>query len=358
MVKRIALIIFIVVFGMVWVAGAQEEEPTGTQQTSAPIVVAPELLQRAAASYDESNFERAALDYSLFLLLNPTISEAYYYRALTYVGMGDYDTALEDVSEALALEPASPDYVAELYLLRAQLHLQKEDTTSALTDLDASIEASPELVDNLVTRARVYAFQERYADAIADFDRVLEISPENTDVLIDRAFAHYELSNFDSALSDMTTAINLNPQDGGLYLLRGAINSQADHVEDAASDYLHWIESVQTRENNAADTLTTSQQFVIAMTEGAVYHIPFQAEAGQRINVTANRNSDGQVDPLVVIIDNGGEALVADDDSGGNMDASIEGFVIPRDGEYTLVVGHALGGAEGDILVSLDLNDN
>lgn len=358
MLKRLTLIgiVFVVALSAVWTVGAQDGQTT--DQTTSPIVVAPELLLRASDSYDASNYERAALDYSLFLLFNPTFSQAYYYRALTYLQIGDYDTALNDVTDALALEPAAPDYVAELYLLRAQLHLQKDDVDSALTDLDASIEAAPEGVNSLLTRARVYAFQERYADAIADFDRALEINPENLNGLIDRAFAHYELSNYDSAIQDMTSAINLNPEEGGLYLMRGAINSGADHVEDAASDYFRWLQFSQTRANNIADTLTTSQQFIIEMAEGLVYNIPFEAQQGQTLNVTANHAPEGQVDPLVVILDTRGTALVADDDSGGNMDASIENYIIPRDGQYTLVVGHAFGGAEGDVFVSLDLGDS
>lgn len=349
--KLLIGIMFAALLGSVWTAAAQSE-PEDT-----PIVIAPELLARADAAFNTGDYERATLDYSLFLLFNPTISQAYYFRALSYVQLGDFDTAIGDVSEALALNPSAPDYRAELYFLRAQIHLQKDNLNAALGDLDASIEASPALGDNLLLRARVYAFQERYADAILDFDRALEINPENAQGYVDRALVHNAQSDFDLALSDVNRALDLNPDSSGLYLLRGAIHNQAEHAADAASDYLRWLELTQTRENRASDTLTTSQQFVVEMTEGVVYNIPFTATAGQTVNVTANRTPNGEVDPLMVILDNRGAALVSDDDSGGNMDAFIENYVIPRDGDYTLLVGHAGGGANGDILVSLDLDN-
>lgn len=353
--KLTALLVLVFLFSVMWPVSAQQAQPTPTPQ--APLVVAPELFARAALAFEAANYERAVLDYSLFLLFNPTASEAYLNRALSYQGLGELDTALSDVTQALSFTNVAPGYLAELYLVRASLHLQKNDLEAALTDLDASIQASPELIDNLLLRARVYAFQERFDDALADYNRALEINPENIQGLVDRAIIHNAQSDFEAALSDVTSAINLSPENGGLYLLRGSINNQAEHTEDAASDYLRWLMLTQKRTSTASQALTSSQSFVVEMAEGWVYSIPFQAEAGQSVNVTATRSPGGEADPLLVIVGDDGAPLVGDDDSGGNMDALIRDYRIPQDGLYTLLIGHALGGSDGEIRVSLQLGD-
>jgi hypothetical protein len=49
--------------------------------------------------------------------------------------------------------------------------------------------------------------------------------------------------------------------------------------------------------------------------------------------------------------------LIADDDSGGNMNAAITNYELPQEGEYTLIIGHAAGMQDtpGDIRISVEL---
>ena len=49
--------------------------------------------------------------------------------------------------------------------------------------------------------------------------------------------------------------------------------------------------------------------------------------------------------------------VAGDDDSGGDLNALIEDYVIPSDGTYTLVVSHAGGNPNGALRVLLALEE-
>ena len=49
----------------------------------------------------------------------------------------------------------------------------------------------------------------------------------------------------------------------------------------------------------------------------------------------------------MVLVDATGTPLAGDDDSGGSVNALILNYVLPADGQYSLVVGHSLGGFTG-----------
>lgn len=389
--KFSVLIVFIVMLSAISSAHAQEQTTPQTQETAVSLVVAPELFYKGQQAYEGQSYDRAVLDYSLFILLNPTYSQGYFRRGLSYQSLGELDSALEDIAEALEFTPAVPEYTSLLYLTRAQIHVQKNDIVSALSDLDASIQAYPDSTDSLLLRARVYSFQRRLDEAVDDYSSVIRIEPENFDAYLERGYLNYQLrhldealddynhaleisptniqgyvdrailhnanANFSSALADMDSAINLSPGTSSLYLIRGSINEQARNITQAASDYFQALNIGQTRTFTAPDSATGSQSFTLQMSEGWVYHIPFEADAGQKVTAQANQLSASRVDPLLVIVDADSTPLVANDDSGGNMNATIENYEIPRDGLYTLVVGHALGGFDGEIAVSLNFTD-
>ncbi len=375
-------------------AAAQSAPSPQAAQPTGPILVLPELLERATNAATSGDHRQAVLDYSLFILLNPTFSQGYASRAISYQALGDSAQAIQDLTRALSYEVTSPQYLAAVYYTRASLYLNENDIDAALTDLNASIEAFPDGVQALETRAQVLIFMQQYEDALADYDHLIELQPGDARYFLDRGFLHTQLGNLENALNDYTQAVEINPQDAGsyaaramfhsqrrnfgdalddinsaidlsprtgqFYLLRGSLNTVVDKPVEAADDYFQWITLSQTQRFEAPDTLTDSGSFTVEMGPGWVYNIPFEATEGQRINVAASGTSEQQpIDPLLVILGVNGSPVVADDDSGGNMAAFIRNFIIPEDGEYTLVIGQAAGGAQqGNIAIQVDLGED
>lgn len=72
----------------------------------------------------------------------------------------------------------------------------------------------------------------------------------------------------------------------------------------------------------------------------------FRGNAGDIITVTMNRG-DGDLDPVVSLLDASRNVLVRDDDSGSGQNARIERFMLPASGVYYVRAGR-YDGTEGD----------
>jgi hypothetical protein len=92
------------------------------------------------------------------------------------------------------------------------------------------------------------------------------------------------------------------------------------------------------------------------MTAGRTYRLPFTAQAGQTATIQATSVNPGEVDPVVLVVGPDGTPLVFNDDaSDETLDAVISEYELPTSGTYMLVVSHALGGSEGDIVIDLKI---
>lgn len=71
----------------------------------------------------------------------------------------------------------------------------------------------------------------------------------------------------------------------------------------------------------------------------------FLGQAGDRISVRMDALDD-TLDPFVQVLGQDGQEVVRDDDTGGNLNALIPGYLLTETGEYTLVAGRS-GGNQG-----------
>ena len=84
-------IVWVVSLGMI-VAGLY---PIYAQDT--PKIVGVDVYLRATQEFKDQKFDQAVADYSLVILLNPTFTEPYLQRALSYIQLKNNDAALVDL---------------------------------------------------------------------------------------------------------------------------------------------------------------------------------------------------------------------------------------------------------------------
>lgn len=70
----------------------------------------------------------------------------------------------------------------------------------------------------------------------------------------------------------------------------------------------------------------------------AMYRIEFtfEGEAGDLVTISMD-HTQGDLDPLLLLVNENGNTLIQDDDGGGDRNARISGFSLPRSGTYTIV---------------------
>lgn len=177
------------------------------------------------------------------------------------------------------------------------------------------------------------------------------------------ALNHHLSDEYYEAVQDYNRALALNPHRANSRLNRGVAYEQLGSTIYAMHDFNTFMNRMGTTQIQSVIPYS-DYNVTVQMAENRVYEFAFNAKAGQVLNVAVDSAhfGDGEaVDPLIVLVDENGEAVAADDDTirqdGSliNMNSEIEAFQIRESGEYTLRVSHAGGNAFGPLAMDFNL---
>jgi tetratricopeptide (TPR) repeat protein len=194
------------------------------------------------------------------MALVPKTAYDYLNRGLIFAVRGDFDTALEDFSQAITLDPA----LALAYLQRGKvLFAQQSDITEigadfelgwtvtsrdkteadaqAVSDFTQAIKSDPNLGAAYFYRGSVHTAIKEYDKAIADCTLAIKLNPNYASAYNSRGLAYVQLGEYDRAIADYTQATKLDPNYASAYNNRG--NAYADKGDDdrAIADYTQAI---------------------------------------------------------------------------------------------------------------------
>ena len=196
-----------------------------------------------------------------------------------------------------------------------------------------------------------------YQAAHDSFRHALSLNSQDAEAMNWAGVAHRYMGEYDDALSHISMAMRLDSDYALPYLSRGITYEMMGEAAASATDYYRYALRNRSR-NFYHSELAGDSQFELPMRQGWVYNIPFRAVAGQTVDIDVETVAPGFVDPLIILVSPENQALIGDDDISRNeYDASIDGFELPADGQYTLVVSHAEGGSNGTVSIDLDIED-
>lgn len=163
----------------------------------------------------------------------PERSAAYVARARTISDRGDYDIAIRDLDEAIALDPKNVVAANN----RGYNFAQKGDYDRAIRDYDEALRINPKFATALSNRADVWRMKGSYDRAINDLDAAAQINPKTAVVYFIRAQVYSEKGDYDRALRDCDEAIHLVPGESSYYARRGDVYLLMNNSERALRDY-------------------------------------------------------------------------------------------------------------------------
>ncbi len=118
----VVVLLGFLVFGMYSSANAPDTQCTTIHMVKSnpptSLKSAMDYFMQGNYDYDKGNCNKAIIDYTTSIQLNPNFPEAYNNRAYTYMRMRDYKDALLDLNTALRLKP---DYIQAL-MNRGDIH--------------------------------------------------------------------------------------------------------------------------------------------------------------------------------------------------------------------------------------------
>ena len=179
-----------------------------------PSMTAEDYVKQAEKEIGEQNYAAALADLeSARGMTDPgdgtSLSAMWLQSAAIYFVCGEYDSSQDCTDKALLCDPDS----AQAYLLRAQLCLEEDNSSDAVTALESYVSIEPTDLSTKTYLAQLYEETERYDDAAALYEQLSAEEPEEDTHRINAlrcAFiiGDYEKaqSGFDAYLADETKA--------------------------------------------------------------------------------------------------------------------------------------------------------
>jgi serine/threonine protein kinase/Tfp pilus assembly protein PilF len=200
------------------------------------------LVNRGLTRFQSLNLEDAIADLTEATRLNLRQPSAFVILAQIYKHQQQHDQALEVLSKAIALYPAS----ASLYRTRALWNLERAKPTpalraAALRDLDEAIRhgtaGSAELARDRAMRGHLYLLNKQYEKAIDDCDAALEVNPRDADAHRWRVAALLELQRYSDVIDSCNRYLQPGEMSVDLLELRGLAKARRNDFAAAIEDF-------------------------------------------------------------------------------------------------------------------------
>lgn len=172
-------------------------------------------------------------DYEYGLRHNPTDREFLLYKSIAEINLKRYEAADSTLSRLIASNPKFYEAVTA----RAQLRMERGDTTGALADIDRSIELNKTQEFPYGMKAQIYADKEEWGPAIEAMDEMVRLFPEHADLFLNRAFLKYRNDDYFGAMNDYNEALRIDPYNSAALFNRGLLRFEVMELDDAAEDF-------------------------------------------------------------------------------------------------------------------------
>ena len=157
--------------------------------------------------YEQGQYQLAIEEHNQAIALDPNYIDAYINRGLAYSQLGDYNQAIADYSKAIELNSSYTD----AYNNRGVAYYNLQQYTNAIADYNKVIELNPN--DNLTynNRGLAYASLQMFYDAVIDYSKAIELNPDYADTYNNRGVAYYNLGEYQKAIADYEQTLKLKP---------------------------------------------------------------------------------------------------------------------------------------------------
>ncbi|HZZ28166.1 MAG TPA: tetratricopeptide repeat protein [Pirellulales bacterium] len=192
---------------------------------------------RGLAWFALKNNDEAIAAFSDEIKLRPESGLPYLHRAQVYAVAKKTKEALNDIDQALKLEPDKIQQVAQALLLKSQIHQEADDRKAARADLDEALKDVPGWAPALEARAVLSAAEEDYGQAIRDSQELLKASPRNAQLLDQLGMLYQANKQPRKAIATYSDVLTANPESMSALIGRADAYLNLGKHTDAVADY-------------------------------------------------------------------------------------------------------------------------
>lgn len=145
----------------------------------------------------------------------------------------DYDQALLDADTIISRWSKT----ATAYSLKAEIYLERKDTTTADLWLSRSLQQEPYNADAWATRSFIALNRQQWLVADSCLSQVIHLRPKVASNYVNRALARLKVNNLRGAMADYDLAIDLDPNNFLAHYNRGLLRVQLGDDNRAIEDF-------------------------------------------------------------------------------------------------------------------------
>ena len=155
---------------------------------------------------------------------------------------GDLDLALKSVQEGLLIDPQNQELltlkqgVAESYYNRGLVKRKSGRDDQAINDYTQAIALNPKFTEAYMNRGFAYMTIGQHEQAIRDYTQAIVLNPKYVKAYYNRRMLYMKLEQYQQALNDSTQILNIEPNGVKEYFLRGAIYIKLGKNKEAVDD--------------------------------------------------------------------------------------------------------------------------
>ena len=202
-------------------------------------------VKRGHLRLKETDFNGAFQDAKQVLKLNPNDYEGFQLMANIYEEKGQFDMAIEYIRKVMEL---NPNITHQTHL--ALLYNKNNEPERAIEIMDGLIAGDQDIADLYISRGNLMLNKKDYPAARADFDRAVMAEPENYQTYRARSKYYWIASmpemdkrDQDQAIALISEDIRKNPQNAPLLLSRAEIMAEMGDLQGAQREYENYMKS-------------------------------------------------------------------------------------------------------------------
>ncbi|MDE7410452.1 MAG: tetratricopeptide repeat protein, partial [Paramuribaculum sp.] len=191
------------------------------------------LYNKALAQEEMKDYDGAEQSYKQLLNEHPNFEGGYLGRAKLYLSKGDTISAIADVDKALSINKNA----VNAYVLRADIAINSQKNyAQALEDMNEAIKLQPKYAGYFINRAFLRYKLDDYFGAMSDYDYAIQLDPTNYMAMYNRALLKVEVHDYNRAIDDLNQVLLMRPHNYRALYNRAVVYRQIGDYEKALAD--------------------------------------------------------------------------------------------------------------------------
>ncbi|MDE6693176.1 MAG: tetratricopeptide repeat protein, partial [Muribaculaceae bacterium] len=189
---------------------------------------------RAVARQNQGKYAEAVADYDEALKALPRNRQIMFNRSMALGAMKQIDEADSAFTQLIEYYPSFDN----AYLGRAMVRLEKADTLAALNDVENALQLNPNAYNGYLMRSDIaLKFEDDKEKALDNIDQAIKLKPKETVLYINRAYLRYINNDYFGSMADYTYALQLEPANKTALFNRALLRTEVSDFDNALSDY-------------------------------------------------------------------------------------------------------------------------